>query len=201
MARPSETLRFTRLRLTNWRNFKEVDLRLQDRNFVVGPNGGGKSNLLDAIRFFSDLVRPVGGGLQAALDSRQGFRSVRCLHRTGTKQFVELHAVVGTSANPSRWEYRLRFDMPGHERLAAVAQEVIVENGAVREERVRAPADERRRFSQTLIEQAEKAHLATALIDFSDRSATCMSCRRSCATVSAPSPKATIPTAAICCAA
>ncbi len=36
---------FTRLALENWRNFSHVDVALQRRVFVVGPNASGKSNL------------------------------------------------------------------------------------------------------------------------------------------------------------
>mgnify|MGYP002781015023 CR=1 FL=1 len=41
-------MRFTRLQLKNWKNFRKVDVELQERVFIVGPNAGGKSNLLDA---------------------------------------------------------------------------------------------------------------------------------------------------------
>jgi len=68
----------TRLRLANWRNFKKVDIRLTRRAFFVGPNASGKSNLLDALRFLKNLVA-VGGGLQAAVHSREGISGLRCL--------------------------------------------------------------------------------------------------------------------------
>ena len=35
----------SRLILKNWRNFREVDVPLQPRMFIVGPNAVGKSNL------------------------------------------------------------------------------------------------------------------------------------------------------------
>ena len=54
-AAPS-TLIFRRLRLENWRNFTQVDVDLQRRVFLVGPNASGKSNLLDVFRFLNDIV-------------------------------------------------------------------------------------------------------------------------------------------------
>ena len=48
----------TRLKLTNWRNFTDVDVPLLDRAFIIGPNASGKPNLLDAIRF----LRVARGG-------------------------------------------------------------------------------------------------------------------------------------------
>ncbi|HEC14719.1 MAG TPA: chromosome segregation protein SMC, partial [Rhodospirillales bacterium] len=47
-------MRVLRLSLENWRNFRKVDVPLQQRVFIAGPNASGKSNLLDAIRFLQD---------------------------------------------------------------------------------------------------------------------------------------------------
>jgi hypothetical protein len=55
-------MRFSRIVLENWRNFKRVDVPLQSRAFLVGPNASGKSNFLDAFRFLHD-VAASGGGL------------------------------------------------------------------------------------------------------------------------------------------
>jgi len=68
----------SRLKLRNWRNFRELDTKLSDRVFIVGPNAAGKSNLLDALRFLRDIAKP-GGGLQAAIRERGGLSKIRCL--------------------------------------------------------------------------------------------------------------------------
>ena len=68
----------SRLVLQNWRNFKSLDVSLQDRVFIIGPNASGKSNLLDAIRFLRDVATP-GGGLQRAVEQRGGLSKIRCL--------------------------------------------------------------------------------------------------------------------------
>ena len=62
----------TRLKLQNWRNFKEIEVELRDRVFVIGPNASGKSNLLDVFRFLRDIAKPTGGGLQRAVEARGG---------------------------------------------------------------------------------------------------------------------------------
>ena len=72
-------MRITRLRLQNWKNFVDVDVALTKRVFVVGANGSGKSNLLDALRFLYDIAKPTGGGLQEALAIRGGMKAVRSL--------------------------------------------------------------------------------------------------------------------------
>ena len=69
----------TRMRVKNWRNFKEFDVRLQERQFIVGPNASGKSNLLDVFRFLRDIAKSDGGGLQKAVNDRGGVSKLRCL--------------------------------------------------------------------------------------------------------------------------
>ena len=64
-------MRLTHLTLKNWRNFRSADFPARDRLFVVGANASGKSNLLDALRFLSE-VASVGGGFQDAVASRGG---------------------------------------------------------------------------------------------------------------------------------
>jgi predicted ATPase len=71
-------MRVSRLKLKNWRNFQNVDIKLSDRMFIVGPNSCGKSNLLDVFRFLYDIVK-TGGGLQMALEDRGGLKKIRCL--------------------------------------------------------------------------------------------------------------------------
>ena len=68
----------SRIELKNWRNFESVDVALQERMFVVGPNAAGKSNFLDAFRFLRDIALPRGG-LQEALSQRGGVPKLRCL--------------------------------------------------------------------------------------------------------------------------
>lgn len=69
--------RFRRLRLKNWKNFAGVEVELQNRVFLVGPNAAGKSNFLDAIRFLRD-VASSGGGFQEAVGRRGGVSALRC---------------------------------------------------------------------------------------------------------------------------
>ncbi|MEA3239123.1 MAG: AAA family ATPase, partial [Candidatus Bipolaricaulota bacterium] len=73
-----EVVRLTSLDLENWKNFSHIDVDLQRRVFLVGPNASGKSNLLDAFRFLRDIVS-VGGGFQEAVRRRGGVKAIRCL--------------------------------------------------------------------------------------------------------------------------
>ncbi|GIV36791.1 MAG: hypothetical protein KatS3mg032_1170 [Cyclobacteriaceae bacterium] len=37
-------MRISKIWLVNWKNFGKVDIELQYRTFIVGPNAAGKSN-------------------------------------------------------------------------------------------------------------------------------------------------------------
>ena len=68
----------SKIKVKNWKNFKEVDVPLKNRVFLVGPNASGKSNFLDLFRFLRDIAKP-GGGLQNAVLDRGGISKIRCL--------------------------------------------------------------------------------------------------------------------------
>lgn len=98
------SLRFTQLRLQNWRNFSNVDVALSQRVFVVGPNASGKSNLLDVFRFLHDIVA-VGGGLEEAVRKRQGVSKLRALAARKVPDIV-IDVELG-GANGTTWRYEL----------------------------------------------------------------------------------------------
>ena len=45
----------TRLKVSGFKNLVDVDVRFGPFTCIAGPNGTGKSNLFDAIRFLSAL--------------------------------------------------------------------------------------------------------------------------------------------------
>jgi len=69
----------SRVKLKNWRNFRQVNVKLRERQFIVGPNASGKSNLLDIFCFLRDIGKKEGGGLQKAVGDRGGISKLRCL--------------------------------------------------------------------------------------------------------------------------
>jgi len=99
--------RLTRLGLENWRNFASVDVDLQGRVFLIGPNASGKSNLLDAIRFLHDLVA-VGGGFREAVAKRGGVSKLRCLAARRYPD-VAITIAVGRDDREREWEYEVSF--------------------------------------------------------------------------------------------
>ena len=62
-------MKLTHIAITNWRNFAHIEFDMSSRLFVVGPNSSGKTNLLAALRFLSDVAR---WGLVAASENLGG---------------------------------------------------------------------------------------------------------------------------------
>lgn len=96
----------SRIRMKNWRNFRDVDVTLASRVFLVGPNASGKSNFLDAVRFLSDIAKP-GGGLQKATDNRGGLSKIRCL---AARKYPDVELDVELTENSGTapaWRYAI----------------------------------------------------------------------------------------------
>lgn len=92
--------------LVNWRNFTKVDVDIQKRIFVVGPNASGKSNLLDVFRFLHDIAKQ-GGSLQNSVRDRGGLSKIRCLAARGnSKVTIDVSFKEDTEAGVD-WRYLL----------------------------------------------------------------------------------------------
>jgi predicted ATPase len=114
-------VRFTRIRLDNWRNFSSVDVPLQRRAFLVGPNASGKSNFLDAFRFLRDIADPQGG-FQLAVSRRGGVSQIRSLHaRRYPNVAIEVELDLNGDGN---WTYRIEFSQD-NQRTPKVSREEV----------------------------------------------------------------------------
>lgn len=107
------TLRFTRLQLKNWKNYKSVDLQLAQLVFIIGPNAVGKSNLLLALRFLREIASE-DGSLVKAVASNHGLAALRSLHaRQSTAIEIRITAKDDLGAG---WRYELGFDGDKNDR-------------------------------------------------------------------------------------
>lgn len=98
-----------RLIAKNWRNFQQINVPLRERQFIVGPNASGKSNLLDIFRFLRDIAKAEGGGLQKAISDRGGVSKIRCLSATQDVEVsIEIH-IADTPDTPATWRYGVGF--------------------------------------------------------------------------------------------
>jgi len=83
-----------RVTIRNYKSIAACQIDLQALTFLVGRNGAGKSNFLDALRFVSDALR---SSLDHALRDRGTIREVR--RRSG--------------GHPNNFELRFDFELPG----------------------------------------------------------------------------------------
>jgi predicted ATPase len=63
----------SRVVLRNYKSIQQCDVRLGQITFLVGLNGAGKSNFVEALRFLSNAI---GTSLDAALASGSGFGNI-----------------------------------------------------------------------------------------------------------------------------
>ncbi len=144
----------SRIRLSNWRNFKAIDISLKERTFIIGANATGKSNLLDAFRFLRDIVRS-GGGLQAAVQQRGGVSRIRCLNvRKDTVVRIGIE-VSEFGKEEYSWKYDLEFNVnPRGKRDCYIVAETLFQRDECLLSR---PNDQDRKdpqlLSQTYLEQ------------------------------------------------
>lgn len=162
----SMALRFTHVSLENWRNFAKVDIDLQRRGFLVGPNASGKSNLLDVFRFLRELVS-VGGGFQEAVRKRGGVSSVRCLSARRYSDIL-VRICIGSDENLHAWKYEIRFSQDNLRR-PTIKREWVAKAG--RESPILERPDDRdhadsKRLTQTYIEQVNANQDFREVADF-----------------------------------
>ena len=147
----SKNLMFCRIVLKNWKNFANVDVAVQNRAFLVGPNASGKSNFLDVFRFLRDLAL-TGGGFQESVKRRGGVTAIRCL---AARRYSDVELLVELKGidDDSKWEYEVAFNQDT-QRNPILRKEGVLRNGVVLLDR---PTEEDRedeaRLSQTYLEQ------------------------------------------------
>lgn len=152
-SRAQRALRFTHVRLENWRNFRRVDLELRSRAFLVGPNASGKSNLIDAFRFLHDLVS-VGGGFVSAVTrpQRGGVSALRCLAARRYSD-VTLDVTIGSDEEAELWRYELTFNQD-KQRRPFIKRERVFHHGEELLDRPTAQDEaDPDRLRQTFLEQ------------------------------------------------
>lgn len=143
-------MKFTRIKLENWRNFRSIDIPLRRRAFLVGPNASGKSNLLDAFRFLRDIADPQGG-FQSAVKDRGGVSQIRSLHaRQNPNVAVEVEVDINGGAS---WSYRIEFSQ-NNLRRPEIRREIVRHSGdTVCDRPGQQDKEDPSRLSQTYMEQ------------------------------------------------
>jgi len=139
---------FDYIKIEGFRSFKKVELEMPRLAVLIGPNGGGKSNLLDLLMLMSEAGR---GELSVGINRRGGFRNVTFGFDISREVRVEFHfrelldqvsqplnlplledpgkkaldvrfsvALQGQGLNYHIWEEHLRVDSPHGPSLSLV---------------------------------------------------------------------------------
>jgi len=176
----------TRIKLKNWRNFKDVDIPLRERAYLIGPNASGKSNFLDVFRFLRDISNPSGGGLRKAILNRGGIKKVRWLPSRDAVVSIEVHLAQGPD-EVAEWKYSLAFrsEGTGLQRPVVTNECVIHHNKTILSRPDSGDEGDTERLTQTHLEQINTngkfrdiaetfdsvtyLHLVPQLLKFSDQ--------------------------------
>ena len=143
-------MQFSHVLLENWRNFQRVDVELQNRVFLIGPNASGKSNFLDAFRFLRDIVI-AGGGFQKSVADRGGVSRIRSL---AARRYPNIAIdVVLQEKDETVWQYRIAFNQD-NQRQPILKEEKVWHGGVLILDRP-TPEDQadEARLRQTYLEQ------------------------------------------------
>jgi predicted ATPase len=160
-------MRITRLRVKNWRNFKDAEVRLERRSFIVGANAAGKSNLLDVIKFLRDLVVD-GGGLPFAVKERRGVGEIRSVFARN-KPNVYLEIDLGDDDQLVRWNYELEFKADSKTKAPLIVHERVTD-GLTSKRIINRPdkndLNDPARLTQTALEQVNANKAFRDVADF-----------------------------------
>jgi predicted ATPase len=143
-------VRFAKIHLENWQNFTYVNIPLQQRMFLVGPNASGKSNLLDAFRFLHDLVR-VGGGLEKAVADRGGVSHLRSLAAHSHADIII--DVSMQDQNTIAWQYCIKIGHDSNARIYLKQEQVWKAGHLILSRPDEQDLEDRELLSQTHLEQ------------------------------------------------
>ena len=94
----------TRVVLRNYKSIGACDVRLQPLTYLVGANGSGKSNFLDALHLVRDALT---GSLENALNERGGLAEIRRRSSGHPTDFgIRLEFVLG-SGQSGHYAFRI----------------------------------------------------------------------------------------------
>ena len=100
-----------RVILKNYKSIAACDVQLQPLTFLVGRNGSGKSNFLDALRFVSDALNT---SLEHAIRDRGGYDGIRRqVRRRPNNLSIRLDFVL-TDGSPGYYAFRFKFGSGKH---------------------------------------------------------------------------------------
>ncbi len=160
----SSDLKIRKLHLRNWKNFANVEVAIEDRVFLIGPNASGKSNLLDVFRFLRDLAA-TGGGFQEAVRRRHGVSAIRCLAARRHPD-IEVQVELLDEKEGSQWEYEIAFHQDNQRRPLLRKERVSRDQSVLVDRPNEDDETDPARLTQTYLEQVNVNKPFRALAQF-----------------------------------
>ncbi len=99
-----------RVVLKNYKSIAACDVQLQPLTFLVGRNGSGKSNFLDALRFVADALNST---LEHAIRDRGGINDVRRRSHGHPNHFSIRLEFTLSEGSTGHYAFRIRTCSPG----------------------------------------------------------------------------------------
>src|SRR5881396_499535 len=96
-----------RVRIRDYKSIAFCDVQLYPLTVLVGRNGAGKSNFLDALAFLRDAVQ---FNLPEAIKLRNGMQAIRC--RSVPSEVIAIEIEVGCTLPPGEFVARYGFAIP-----------------------------------------------------------------------------------------
>jgi predicted ATPase len=129
-----------RVQIKNYKSISACDVKLSELTFLLGANGSGKSNFVDAIRFVADSLR---ASIDHALRDRGGIKEVR-RRSGGHPTHFEIRLDFELQERTGHFAFRVGAKTPGgfevqHEECLLGSHYYKVVNGAVTTTATKAP--------------------------------------------------------------
>ncbi|MHA1439893.1 MAG: AAA family ATPase [Promethearchaeota archaeon] len=129
-------MRIKRIKVKNYRSFKNLDISLEDFNVIVGANASGKSNFISIFNFFKNLVEY---GLNDAISLVGGIEYLRNVYLPSTNTVsIEFEAESSKEGehsfypfteemviSPKKIEYKLELLITEDQKEYLIKEEII----------------------------------------------------------------------------
>ena len=120
----------TRVQIKHFRNLADVDVHLGPLTVLVGRNGAGKSNFLDALRFVRDALTD---GVNTAIYKRGGIEAIRHRSLQTPPDDIEIALEVTTPDGKARYTFTVGTEQQEYRRVKAEALQYESKINAVSE--------------------------------------------------------------------
>jgi Fe-S cluster assembly ATPase SufC len=124
------TLDYRKIRIKNFKSLEDIQIELKKLNVVVGPNGSGKTNLIEAFLFLQWAVRPAAFP-PYPFTHWWGYRNMVYLHDVNKNIEFFVEGSVSTSENRhEQFDYQLTVNGAG-DVLKILEERLSIGNGFV----------------------------------------------------------------------